>query len=44
MNAVPLNVWVVDDDAAVRWVLDKALKAAGITTRTFERAETFFAA
>jgi two-component system nitrogen regulation response regulator GlnG len=44
VNAVPLNVWVVDDDAAVRWVLDKALKAAGIATRTFERAETFFAA
>ena len=41
MNATPLNVWVVDDDAAVRWVLDKALKAAGMTTRTFERAEAF---
>ena len=44
MNAMPLNVWVVDDDAAVRWVLDKALKAAGMTTRTFERAEAFLAA
>jgi two-component system nitrogen regulation response regulator GlnG len=44
MNALPLNVWVVDDDAAVRWVLDKALKAAGMTTRIFERAEPFFAA
>lgn len=44
MNAQPLNVWVVDDDAAVRWVLDKALQAAGMTTRTFERAETFLTA
>lgn len=44
MSAVPLNVWVVDDDAAVRWVLEKALKAAGITTRTFDRAEPFFSA
>ena len=44
MNARPLSVWVVDDDAAVRWVLDKALKAAGMTTRTFEQAEAFFAA
>ncbi len=44
MTTVPLSVWVVDDDAAVRWVLDKALQAAGMSTRTFERAEPFFAA
>ncbi|WKZ12600.1 MAG: nitrogen regulation protein NR(I) [Gammaproteobacteria bacterium] len=44
MNAQPLNVWVVDDDAAVRWVLDKALQGAGMVTRTFEHAEPFFAA
>jgi two-component system nitrogen regulation response regulator GlnG len=44
VNGTPLTVWVVDDDAAVRWVLDKALKAAGITTRSFERAEPFFEA
>ena len=44
MNAAPLSVWVVDDDAAVRWVLDKALRAAGMTTRSFERAEAFLAA
>jgi two-component system nitrogen regulation response regulator GlnG len=35
-------VWVVDDDAAVRWVLDKALQGAGMRTRSFERAEAFF--
>jgi two-component system nitrogen regulation response regulator GlnG len=44
MNTAPLNVWVVDDDAAVRWVLEKALSAAGMTTRSFDRSEPFFAA
>jgi len=35
----PLNVWVVDDDQSVRWVLEKALKQADMETRSFERAE-----
>jgi len=39
MNDVELNVWVVDDDQSVRWVLEKALRQAGMTTRSFERAE-----
>jgi two-component system nitrogen regulation response regulator GlnG len=34
-----LNVWVVDDDQSVRWVLEKALRQAGMEARTFERAE-----
>jgi len=34
-----LEVWVVDDDQSVRWVLEKALKQAGMVTRSFERAE-----
>jgi two-component system nitrogen regulation response regulator GlnG len=34
-----LNVWVVDDDRSVRWVLEKALRQAGIEARSFERAE-----
>jgi len=34
-----LNVWIVDDDQSVRWVLEKALNQADIETRTFERAE-----
>ena len=34
-----LTVWIVDDDQSVRWVLEKALKQAGMTTRSFERAE-----
>ena len=39
MTDKPLNVWIVDDDQSVRWVLDKALKQADMQTRTFERAE-----
>ena len=39
MNDRSLNVWVVDDDQSVRWVLEKALRQAGMTARTFERAE-----
>ena len=39
MNDRALNVWVVDDDQSVRWVLEKALRQAGMTARTFERAE-----
>jgi two-component system nitrogen regulation response regulator GlnG len=34
-----LNVWVVDDDPSVRWVLEKALHQASMRTRTFERGE-----
>ena len=34
-----LKVWIVDDDKSVRWVLEKALRQAGIETRSFERAE-----
>ncbi|MBE9533200.1 MAG: nitrogen regulation protein NR(I) [Proteobacteria bacterium] len=32
------NVWVVDDDRSIRWVLQKALEAVDITVRTFENA------
>jgi len=39
MPGKKLNVWVVDDDQSVRWVLEKALQQAGIEARTFERAE-----
>jgi two-component system nitrogen regulation response regulator GlnG len=28
-------VWIVDDDQAIRWVLEKALSRAGMTTRSF---------
>ena len=39
MKRAPLTVWVVDDDQSVRWVLEKALRQAGMDTKTFERAE-----
>jgi two-component system, NtrC family, nitrogen regulation response regulator GlnG len=39
MNDRPLNVWVVDDDQSVRWVLEKALGQADMEGRSFERAE-----
>lgn len=39
MSSKSLNVWVVDDDQSVRWVLQKALRQAGMESRSFERAE-----
>lgn len=34
------NVWIVDDDRSIRWVLEKALSGSGITTRSFEDADS----
>lgn len=31
-------VWIVDDDQAIRWVLEKALARAGMVTRSFSQA------
>lgn len=39
MDSSSLTAWIVDDDQSVRWVLERALKQADITTRSFERAE-----
>jgi len=33
------TVWIIDDDKSIRWVLEKALAQADITTRVFEQAE-----
>ncbi|MFT7234876.1 MAG: two-component system nitrogen regulation response regulator GlnG [Methylophagaceae bacterium] len=30
------NVWIVDDDRSIRWVLEKAMQADGISVRAFE--------
>jgi len=38
VNPEPM-VWIVDDDAAVRWVLEKALQADGISTQSFATAD-----
>ncbi|AOB31541.1 chemotaxis protein CheY [Bordetella sp. H567] len=37
-------VWIVDDDQAIRWVLEKALARAGIETRSFSQASDVLAA
>ena len=39
-----MTAWVVDDDQLVRWVLEKALRQAGIDGRSFDRAEPLLAA
>lgn len=33
------NIWVVDDDQSIRWVLERALEQAGIQRECFEDAE-----
>ncbi|MCJ7556382.1 MAG: nitrogen regulation protein NR(I) [Gammaproteobacteria bacterium] len=38
------QVWVADDDAAIRWVLQKALQKAGIPCQSYEDAEAVLAA
>src|SRR5512139_1199645 len=43
-SAKALDVWVVDDDASIRWVLERALKQAGLETRSFDHADAALAA
>ncbi len=33
------NIWVIDDDRSIRWVLERALKQADMTVRTFDNAD-----
>jgi two-component system nitrogen regulation response regulator GlnG len=42
--AKELNVWLVDDDASIRWVLERALEQGGMQTTAFEDAESVLAA
>jgi two-component system, NtrC family, nitrogen regulation response regulator GlnG len=39
MNGSGLRVWLVDDDASIRWVLERALRNDGMAPRAFEAAE-----
>lgn len=39
MNASKAIAWIVDDDRSIRWVLQKALEAVGITVKAFETAD-----
>ena len=34
------TVWIIDDDSSIRWVLEKALLKAGITTLVFDNADS----
>jgi two-component system nitrogen regulation response regulator GlnG len=34
------NIWVVDDDRSIRWVLEKALSNANMNVRSFEEGES----
>jgi len=38
------TVWIVDDDKSIRWVLEKALQKAMMSTRSFQSAKELFAA
>jgi two-component system nitrogen regulation response regulator GlnG len=39
MSGQSLRVWLVDDDASIRWVLERALRNGGMTPRAFETAD-----
>lgn len=44
MNLPNLRVWLVDDDASIRWVLERALRNGGMAPRAFDAAEPALAA
>ncbi|OPX56358.1 two-component system, NtrC family, nitrogen regulation response regulator GlnG [Oceanospirillum multiglobuliferum] len=35
----PYNVWIVDDDRSIRWVLERSMEQEGLSVKVFERAE-----
>ena len=39
MNTQAADVWIIDDDRSIRWVLEKALDQAGIPCRSFENGD-----
>ena len=38
------QVWLVDDDSSIRWVLEKALSNANISSASFESANNLLTA
>ncbi len=38
MNERALRVWLIDDDASIRWVLERALRGGGMEPRAFDSA------
>jgi len=43
-HTTPNNVWIIDDDRSIRWVLERALQQAGITVTAFETGDKALAA
>jgi two-component system nitrogen regulation response regulator GlnG len=39
MASHALNVWLVDDDASIRWVLERALRQSGMAPKAFDQAD-----
>ena len=37
------NVWVVDDDRSIRWVLERALEQAGMNSVSFDSGDAMLA-
>ncbi len=35
-NALPNQIWIIDDDSSIRWVLEKTLNQAGYEVTAFE--------
>ena len=38
---MPINeqIWIVDDDSSIRWVMEKALTRAGLNCRAFDSGD-----
>lgn len=36
----PANVWIIDDDRSIRWVLERALSQAGMQPRVFDSGDS----
>ncbi len=39
MNSNSADVWIIDDDRSIRWVLEKAMDQAGLSCRSFESGD-----
>ncbi len=43
-SSAPKEIWIVDDDPSIRWVLERAMRKSGWPTRLFESGEGVLAA
>lgn len=43
MNSQP-EIWIVDDERSIRWVLEKALTQEALRVRSFENGDLMLAA